>query len=408
LLQSAFDQGARPVTLAQAAEAAGLSRPAVVTAREQLQAVLVTGREASQTVALDPSLGVAIAVEVRLDELAVLVTDLVGESLLPPRVERKSLDEDPRETLERAATLIESALGEIDRGAEEAVGLGLGLPHPVDPRQSGVARALNSSDDQAGRLWEGMGDVRRQLRQRLRWSDDALGLDGFIADSDANFSAFGEARTGSLRGRQQGLYLHWADGIRSALIVRGEVDRGAGGVAGAIGHMPPAPARANRGGTGVDDDPKAERCPRCGLSGCLEMVASGRAILGSLGREYSPAALHELATEAADESSAARQALEVGAFQLGRALGTCLNILNPEAVVIGGPFGHAVFDLVRNTGLEEGLRNQAVPAALEDVNVGGIHQARHGADSAVRGAVTRVLWELLPAFLARKAESQAS
>jgi predicted NBD/HSP70 family sugar kinase len=406
LLQSAFDQGARPVTLAQAAEAARLSRPAVVTAREQLQAVLVTGREASQTIALDPSLGVAIAVEVRLDELAVLVADLVGESLIPPRVERKPLDEDPRETLERAAALIETALDETGRGNGDVVGLGLGLPHPVDPRQSGVARALNSSEDQAGRLWEGMGDVRRQLRQRLRWSDDALGLDGFIADSDANFSAFGEARAGALRGVQHGLYLHWADGIRSALIVRGEVDRGAGGVAGAIGHMP-AQARVGRGGTGVGDEREAERCPRCGLSGCLEMAASGRAILGSRGREYSLAAAHELATEAADESSAARQALEAGAFQLGQALGTCLNVLNPEAVVIGGPFGHAVFDLVRNTGLEEGLRNQAVPAALEDVNVGGIHKARHGADSAVRGAVTRVLWEMLPAFLARKAGSQA-
>jgi predicted NBD/HSP70 family sugar kinase len=235
-----------------------------------------------------------------------------------------------------------------------------------------------------------MGDVRQQLRQRLRWSEGAPGLESFVADNDANLSAFGESHWGSLRGVRHGLYLHWADGIGSGLIVAGEVDRGAGGVAGAIGHM------------SVSDNPGAERCPRCGLSGCLEMVASGRAILSSLGRSYDVEAIDALVADAADPDSPARQALGAGAFQLGRVLGTCLHVLNPEAIVIGGAFGHAVFDHIRNDGLEEGLRHQAVPAALDDVNLGGIHRSRYRAHTAVRGAVTRVLWELLPAYLGRK------
>jgi predicted NBD/HSP70 family sugar kinase len=392
LLQSAFDQEPEALTLSQAARRANLSRPSVATIREQLQTVLLTDGGTAQTIALDPRQGVAIGVEIRQDELTVLPADLLGEPLVAPRQEPKSPEEDPRDTLERAACLIEDTLRETDRDSEDVVGLGLSLAHPVDPRQSGIVRALNTTEDHAWQPWEGMGDVRQQLRQRLRWSNAAPGLEKFVADNDANLSAFGETRWGSLRGMRHALYLHWADGIGSGLVVGGEVDRGVGGVAGAIGHM------------SVSDGPGAEHCPRCGLSGCLEMVASGRAILASLGREYSIEEIDRLVVDAADRESAARQALEAGAFQLGRVLGTCLHVLNPEGIVIGGAFGHAVFDLVRNDGLEEGLRHQAVPAALDDVNVGGIHQSRFRAHSAVRGAVTRVLWELLPAFLGRKAE----
>jgi len=394
LLQTGFEGNPRPLSLAEAAQRANLSRPSVVAVRERLQGVLSSGEGNGQTIALNAQAGVAIGVEIRQDEFTVLLADLTGEPLIPPRRAAKPLDEDPRRTLHRAAGTIAEALSEAGRNTDDVVGLGLSLAHPVDPRQSGIVRALNTTDDHAWRPWEGMGDVRQQLRQRLGWSDDAPGLKSFIADNDANLSAFGESHWGSLRGVRHGLYLHWADGIGSGLIVGGEVDRGAGGVAGAIGHM------------SVSDNPGAERCPRCGLTGCLEMVASGRAVLSALGRDYSAEAIDDLVAEAADRDSAARRELEAGAFQLGRVLGTCLHVLNPEAIVIGGAFGHAVFDLVRNTGLEDGLRHQAVPAALEDVNVGGIHQSRYRAHSAVRGAVTRVLWELLPAFLGRKAEER--
>jgi predicted NBD/HSP70 family sugar kinase len=380
LLQSAFEQGPQPLGLAQAAQLADLSRPAVVASRDQLREVLATGDGTSQTVALDPALGAAIGVEIRQDEVTVLLSDLGGQPLVEPKQETKSLEEDPRDTLERAAGLIGDALRETGRSSGDVVGVGLSLAHPVDPRQSGIVRALNTTEDHAWRPW-----------QRLRWSDPAPGLENFLADNDANLSAFGESHWGSLRGMRHALYLHWADGIGSGLIVGGELDRGVGGVAGAIGHM------------SVSDNPGAERCPRCGLTGCLEMAASGRAILSSLGRTYSVAAIDELVVEAADRDSSARRALDAGAFQLGRVLGTCLHVLNPEAIVIGGAFGHAVFDLVRNDGLEEGLRHQAVPAALDDINVGGIHQSRFRAHSAVRGAVTRVLWDLLPEFLGRKA-----
>src|SRR5215218_1074707 len=305
LLQTGFEGHPRPLSLAEAAQRANLSRPSVVTVRNRLQGVLSSGESNAQTIALNLRAGLAIGVEIRQDELTVLLSDLAGEPLITPAQEAKPPEENPRDTLERAAALIQEGLRETGNGSEDVVGVGLSLAHPVDPRQSGIVRALNTIEDHAWRPWEGMGDVRQQLRQRLRWSEGAPGLESFVADNDANLSAFGESHWGSLRGVRHGLYLHWADGIGSGLIVGGEVDRGAGGVAGAIGHM------------SVSDNPGAERCPRCGLTGCLEMVASGRAVLSSLGREYRTEAIDALVAEATNPDSSAHQALAAGAFQLG-------------------------------------------------------------------------------------------
>jgi predicted NBD/HSP70 family sugar kinase len=407
LLQTAFDNlpgdgAAAPppadkwgaLTLSQAGERAGLSRPSVAAARDQLRPVLseTVGPHAAQRIALDPSQGVAFGVEFRLDQLSVYMADLYGQPIGDPKQESKGLEEDPRATLDRAAAMIDSCLADAGRGSEAVVGVGMSLAHPVDPRKVGAVRALSTSDDRGWQLWEGLGDVRQQLRQRLGWPElREPSLDRFIAENDANLSAFAESRWGAARDRQHALYVFWGDGIGSGLIVDGEVHRGVGGIAGAIGHMP------------LFDGPDAEKCPRCGLMGCLETVAAGKAILARAGIEDGPDAIDRLVAQATESrESPAGRALDEAAFHLGRALGICLHVLNPEAVVIGGSVGHRAFELVRNEGLERGLRKQAVPSARDDVNVGGIHRSRFAAHTAVRGATARVLWEFLPEYLDRR------
>jgi predicted NBD/HSP70 family sugar kinase len=405
LLQHAFDDlrgdgtapspEARPMTLAQAAELAGLSRPSVAAVRDQLRPVLAkpVTPPATQSIALDPSQGVALGVEFRLEELTVCIADLHGRPIGEPRLAEKELEEDPRATLDRAARMIDDSLAAAGRSSDDVVGVGMSLAHPVDPRKSGAVRALSMTDDRGWQSWEGLGDVRQQLRQRLGWAETSEpGLDRFVADNDANLSAFAEQRWGAARDRRHAIYVFWGAGVGSGVIVDGEVQRGVGGVAGAIGHTP------------VVDGPDAKKCPRCGLIGCLETVASAGAILSRAGFRDGPGAIDALIAEAAKTpGSLASQALEHAAFHLGRALGICLHTLNPEAIVIGGSVGFNAFELVRNEGLERGLRRQAVPAALDDVNVGGIHRGRFAAHTAVRGAVARVLWEFLPSYLDRRA-----
>ena len=83
-----------------------------------------------------------------------------------------------------------------------------------------------------------------------------------VIDNDANCALLAEARAGAARGATEALMLTLGTGIGGGILARGELYRGRGS-AGELGHIV------------VDLD--GEPCP-CGSTGCLETVASGRAI----------------------------------------------------------------------------------------------------------------------------------
>jgi predicted NBD/HSP70 family sugar kinase len=343
---------------------------------------------------LDPAHGVVFGLEFGHRHLAVGIADLHGRLLDPPKYAPKDPDEDPRITLDRAAEWMKELLAARSGGEDDVVGVGMSLAHPIDVRHKGSVRALSMVDDRPWQRWQGLGDICQQLQQRLGWSEDSLGR--FIADNDANLSAIAEQRWGAGKGRRHFVYIRWSDGIGAGLILDGRLYRGVGGIAGALGHTP------------IVDLPEPKKCPRCGLYGCLETVASRTRILEAAEIPDGEDATEQLVEKAAVEDSAAFRSLDRASFSLGRAIGTYLHALNPEALVIGGSVGSKVFDLVRNQGLERGLWRQAVPSALEDVNTGGIHKGRFVLQTALRGALAQVLWEHLPDFLAEKIESGAS
>ena len=126
-------------------------------------------------------------------------------------------------------------------------------------------------------------------------------------------------------------------GIGGSILIDGRLARGRLNRAGQIGHM-----RA---------DHSKLRC-WCGKTGCLDTVASGRAILRNLklisNRTYMPrhqvehALLFEqaVARDAAADPQAQRVFREAGQA-LGTALGALAAVVDPEAIFLAGPVGHA-------------------------------------------------------------------
>jgi len=121
-------------------------------------------------------------------------------------------------------------------------------------------------------------------------------------------------------------------GIGAGLILGNELYAGAQGIAGEVGHIV-----VQRGGP---------RC-RCGNDGCVEAIASGTGIAQAAARlapENPDSALHGIASPtAADVVRAARgddelgkTILETAGAYLGVALGTLVNLFNPEVIVLGG------------------------------------------------------------------------
>ncbi|HEX5630483.1 MAG TPA: ROK family protein [Acidimicrobiia bacterium] len=148
-----------------------------------------------------------------------------------------------------------------------------------------------------------------------------------VIDNDANMAALAEARRGAGMGHRMVLTVTVGTGIGAGLVIDGEVERGRGHL-GEVGHM--------------IIDPRGPDCV-CGLRGCWEAMASGRALdRAARVREGEGAAEGggaDLIAAAAAGDAAARGAVGAVGVALGRGLATLVAVLDPDVIVIGGGVG---------------------------------------------------------------------
>lgn len=163
---------------------------------------------------------------------------------------------------------------------------------------------------------------------------ERLGIPAYI-ENDASAAALGEFRFGAGRGTRHLLHATLGTGIGGGLVIGGRLYRGANGFAGEIGHMVV--------------DPAGPRCV-CGSRGCLEALVSGVAFaararrLLELGKSEvlkevvsyeEPTAAHLY--DAARKGDAVCEAeIRNGGHILGLALGSLVNVLNPDALTLSG------------------------------------------------------------------------
>ena len=187
------------------------------------------------------------------------------------------------------------------------------------------------------------GDVR--FAPNIDWSDFPLGvtlrkrLDRPVTvDNDANAAAWGEYRCGAGRDAHHSMVmLTVGTGVGGGLVLHDRLVRGAGGMAGELGHL-----AVLEGGP---------RCP-CGALGCLEALASGTAIARYArdavagGRVGSGSPLANLAPEqltgkavtvaAHTGDATAIEILATAGRWLGVGIASLIAAFDPEIVVLGG------------------------------------------------------------------------
>ncbi|HGY09584.1 MAG TPA: ROK family protein [Oceanithermus profundus] len=185
--------------------------------------------------------------------------------------------------------------------------VGVGSPGPIDFERGVVLFAPNIA---------GFREV--ELAGRLR---EALELPVRI-ENDANAAALAEHRLGAARGARSSLFVTVSTGIGGGLVADGRVWRGAFGQAGEFGHLTVLPGGPVCG---------------CGQQGCLEAVASGRAMARDASYAYAePMGAPELFDRwRAGEAKAAR-IVEAAAVYLGQALADAQKLWDPEVIVLGG------------------------------------------------------------------------
>ena len=238
------------------------------------------------------------------------------------------------EGIEAAALLLEALLAEnvIDRGA--VVGVGVGIPGPIDRRSGTVVEGAILPE------WVGL-----KVRQAL---EDRLDFPVFI-DNDANLGALAEVTWGPHTSVQDLVFLKIGSGIGCGLIVAGSPFYGHLGIAGEIGHSPVS-----------DGGPTC----RCGNKGCLEMAASTSMMIEALGRgDSTRISTEDIVRRGLSGDSATLRVLDDAGFAAGRALAGVVNLINPEVVVVGGPL--AELGEVFLGPIRRGLLRYAVPLAGE-------------------------------------------
>ncbi len=358
----------------------------------------------------------ALGLEINVDYLAVCVVDLARTVRLRRTQAVDNRAAPPVDVIARLGDLASAVVDEAVEKGLRVVGGVLAVPGPVDMTSGVVHNAPNL----------GWRDV--PLASLLRFPFPVR------VENEANLAALGELWFGS--GLPDFLHVSGEIGIGAGLVVRGRLFRGARGFAGELGHVVVSPA--------------GPPC-RCGGRGCLEQYAGQDALLTAARAATSvraaisvrpaadtppagasrnvPAGIpHEDAAEsagAAHEGPAeaagaaretpppemllpaqqgvswvlsrlregdenARAACERAAWALGVALSSAVNLVDPDAIVLGGIYaplfpwiGHMVADTLK---ARVGQMRGAVPPVVV---------SRLGAEAAALGAAGQVIEQVM-------------
>lgn len=163
-------------------------------------------------------------------------------------------------------------------------------------------------------------------------------------DRDTNVALLGEAWVGAAKDAQDAVMLTLGSGVGGALLINGEIERGASGKAGEVGHMMIGIPESTAG--------DSQGVPVCGLghNGCLEAWVNSAKDLEEL------------------------------SYYLGLGLANIVDIFNPQKIIIGGGKIHMGDFLPKAI---EIMKDNGTKGAVDEVEV---LYAKLGDSSGIYGA----------------------
>lgn len=256
-------------------------------------------------------------------------------------------------TLRTIATLaqrVDQALG------TRAVPVGVGIPGCLS-RATGLVKGANSTVLNGRPLDR---DLERLLARPVRLANDA------------NCLAVSEAIDGAAAGARVVFAAILGTGVGAGIAIDGRAWPGAQGIAGEWGHNP-APRLA------ADEGVAMPAC-WCGRGTCNETLLSGPGLAADHARHGGAALAAAQVVEAAAAGDAiALASVERYVERLARALAQVINVLDPDAIVLGGGMSNVL-------ALYERVPQRWAPHVFSDAVTTPLQRALHGDSSGVRGA----------------------
>lgn len=301
----------------------------------------VRGRP-SESLVISPTSGILVGVEVEAKELIFVACGLDGAVLAERVVPFDGILEGVEDFIARGVDRVVDAAGSKAR----VLGVGVSLPGLVTNEGALVhVPALGWRDvDILGRL------------KRACAAPVYVGNDGKAA-------AMAENMFGACVDMENFIYLFSGSGVGGALFLDGAVYKGAGGLAGELGH--------------IKIVPQGRFCT-CGASGCLSAYLTEPALIEEISRlgPTTPRSIDHIVELARDGDPIVLNVLEHAGDVLGSAISSLINIFNPPLVLLGGDMAIAAPYL--SSAVERALQRLAHPAIYSssivkfaDPDVGG-------------------------------------
>jgi predicted NBD/HSP70 family sugar kinase len=319
-----------------------------------------TGGRPATLLAFNDGAGVVLCGDLGATHSRVAVTDLGGTVLAQTRHEI-AIAEGPEVVLGWLEATFDGLLDEIGCGHDVVRGVGVGLPGPVE---FATGRPVSPP------IMPGWDRYPVGDRLATRYGVPAL------VDNDVNIMAVGE-HWSTWRHEAFLLFVKMGTGIGSGIVAGGHVHRGADGAAGDIGHIH------------VPDHD--DIVCRCGNRGCLEAFAGGGAMAARL-RESgldTHTSLDVVDRVRAGHPMATQLIREAGRA-VGGVLATCVNMLNPAVIVIGGDLARTDEPLL--AGVREVVYRRSLPLATGRLR---IVPSRLDDEAGVVGAAVMVIESVL-------------
>ena len=248
--------------------------------------------------------------------------DVRGEARLPTPVTGG-----PQGVTDAVGDAVGEAADAAGIPAGELDAVGVGSPGVIDVAANSVTSARNLPD------WESTFPLGAVLSERV-------GVPVRLGN-DVDVATMAEFELGAGRDYDSLLGVFWGTGVGGGIVLNGQLWSGRGAAA-EIGHM-------------VVQQHGGAQCP-CGRYGCMEAYA-GRGALEAIARRRAgngePTALFEIMEERGrtrltsgvwnralkQDDKLATELIGIAIEALGTAIGSAVNLIDPEAVIIGGGLG---------------------------------------------------------------------
>jgi N-acetylglucosamine repressor len=323
-----------------------------------------------------PDLAHLVGIRIGRANTRIVVTDFLGKILTLKKIPTEiSLGED------HVFDLIDREIDTAIKSDSLVKGIGIAMSGVID-RNSGTLL-----------FWPkvpGWNNV--PLKRRVQAKH---GLPVVLEDS-VRTMALSEEKFGDAKGRKNFVYVVVSMGIGAAIYINNRLYLGAGDLAGELGH------------TTIDE--RGELCS-CGNRGCLEVYASGWAIINRIksglqqGVHSSLSPLTEkhpdrisieaIVNAAKTGDQFARTVLWEAGLHLGTGVATIVNLLNPEAIVLGGEVPRVAKSFILKP-LFHSFRGRTFHRSVENFKV---IVSRLGGEAGAQGAAIVMAEKLLPGLL---------